>query len=77
MTIDQSIFGGFDESPIRYCKYWYVEDGQPCSVNCEKHRTHPCEKCGRIEAKGIVTLPLNELEKKRLKLKLKLWKIKK
>lgn len=51
-------------------------DGQPCSPNCERHISHPCEKCGRIEARGTVTLPLDEKAKKRLKLNLKLYKIK-
>ena len=58
---------------IRYCKYWSVKDGQPCSDNCGEHKTRPC---GRVEAEGYVELDLNEVEEKRVKLRLKLWKIK-
>ena len=65
----------FDDAPPMQSIRTY-EDGQPCSINCERHRSYPCEKCGSIESKGIGTLPLNELGEKRLKLRLKLWKIK-
>ena len=34
-----------------------IIDGQPCKhKGCEKHITHPCEGCGRIGAKGEVTV---------------------
>ncbi len=30
-------------------------DGEPCShIGCERHMTHPCEYCGRINAQGEV-----------------------
>ena len=30
-------------------------DGEPCKhVGCICHITHPCEGCGRVNAKGIV-----------------------
>jgi hypothetical protein len=29
-------------------------DGEPCDhVGCRNHVSHPCENCGRIQAKGI------------------------
>jgi hypothetical protein len=31
-------------------------DGEPCQRNCERHVTHPCERCGRIMARGNIDL---------------------
>ena len=29
--------------------------GEPCShKGCKSHKRHPCEKCGRTEAQGVV-----------------------
>lgn len=25
-----------------------LRDGEPCSIACSAHVTHPCEKCGRV-----------------------------
>lgn len=37
------------------------EQGEPCSLGCSAHITHPCEKCGRIAVVGIgVYIPRNE-----------------
>ncbi len=30
-------------------------DREPCSPGCDRHVTHPCEKCGRTMAKGAYT----------------------
>ena len=31
------------------------KDREPCShIGCERHITHPCEHCGRINAKGKI-----------------------
>lgn len=30
----------------------HIEDGKECSIGCKNHVTHPCEKCGRIQARG-------------------------
>ncbi len=33
------------------------QTGEPCShIGCERHTTHPCEECGRVNARGIVNL---------------------
>lgn len=28
------------------------KNGEPCSVSCMSHVTHPCEQCGRTQAEG-------------------------
>lgn len=33
------------------------KSGQPCSLGCQGHVTHPCEKCGRIACQGDVYEP--------------------
>ena len=34
-----------------------LSDGEPCNhIGCEQHRTHPCEGCGRIGARGARVL---------------------
>ena len=34
-----------------------LKDGEPCHhAGCAHHRSHPCEVCGRIEARGYATL---------------------
>lgn len=30
----------------------HYKDGEPCSHSCLHHASHPCERCGRIGAKG-------------------------
>ena len=39
-----------DRPKIKY------KDGEPCKEHkaCLSHRTHPCEGCGRVGARGIV-----------------------
>ncbi len=37
-------------------------DGQPCKhPGCHSHRTHPCEKCGRIECEGDVLVSILDM----------------
>lgn len=38
-------------------EYFILKDGEPCDhKGCAQHVTHPCEKCGRIGAKGEVEM---------------------
>jgi hypothetical protein len=40
-----------------------LKSGQPCDhPGCIAHSTHPCEVCGRINAKGDVTVDVFEYE---------------
>jgi len=42
-----------------------VRDGEPCSRGCQQHVSHPCEKCGRTQARGeIRSNPLAENKEK-------------
>lgn len=43
----KAIVSGTTESVERHYKH-----GEPCELNCERHVTHPCERCGRIMAQG-------------------------
>jgi len=29
-----------------------LKDGESCSYGCERHINHPCENCGRTQARG-------------------------
>ena len=34
-----------------------MRDGEPCShVGCLSHISHPCESCGRIAGKNVITI---------------------
>ena len=36
----------------------YYRSGQPCDhPGCASHVSHPCERCGRIAARGEATIP--------------------
>ena len=42
-------------------------DGVPCDwhIGCKNHKTHPCEGCGRTEARGIAYKKYNPMLKSR------------
>lgn len=46
---------GMDENNEMIVVY---KDGEECNhTGCKNHVTHPCEGCGRTEAKGELKLP--------------------
>lgn len=34
----------------------HYKDGEPCELHCDRHVTHPCERCGRTMARGEATV---------------------
>lgn len=45
-------------------------DGQPCAhPGCASHRSHSCEGCGRVGARGIVFEMANKAQRKHRELR--------
>lgn len=37
-------------------------DREPCSLTCANHISHPCDRCGRVAARGEASVPVDNAE---------------
>lgn len=49
-----------NQEPEATTTWRQLKDGEPCDhPGCSSHQTHPCERCGRVGAKGIGHVPMH------------------